>query len=103
MAFFPGTLPVLMISAVLCGYSQSVYCAKSMQEVTTVVDQDSTPMAASLLTCSLMLSQFVSPVVINTLSNVFFGSVTTTGAYLLGSIGICIAGILAVMWKRKEI
>lgn len=103
MAFFPGTLPVLMISAVLCGYSQSVYCAKSMQEVTTVVDQDSTPMAASLLTCSLMLSQFVSPVVINTLSNVFFGSVTTTGAYLLGSIGICIAGILAVMWKRKEV
>ena len=102
-AFFPGTLPVLMISAVLCGYSPSVYCAKSMQEVTTVVDQDSTPMAASLLTCSLMLSQFVSPVVINTLSNVFFGSVTTTGAYLLGSIGICIAGILAVMWKRKEI
>ena len=103
MAFFPGTLPVLMVSAVLCGYSQSVYCAKSMQEVTTVVDQDSTPMAASLLTCSLMLSQFVSPVVINTLSNVFFGSVTTTGAYLLGSIGICIAGILAVMWKRKEV
>ena len=103
MAFFPGTLPVLMVSAVLCGYSQSVYCAKSMQEVTTVVDQDSTPMAASLLTCSLMLSQFVSPVVINTLSNVFFGSITTTGAYLLGSIGICIAGILAVMWKRKEV
>ena len=101
MAFFPGSLPVLMVSAVLCGYSQSVYCAKAMQEVTTVVDPDSTPMAASLLTCALCISQFVSPVTINTLSGIVFGSVTTTGAYLLGGIGIGIVGILAVIWKRK--
>lgn len=101
-ALFPGSMPILAVSAVLCGYSQSVYCAKAMQEVTTVVDPDSTPMAASLLTCSLMLSQFVSPVVVNALSGVLFGSVTTTGAYLIGSVGAAAAACAAVLWKRNS-
>lgn len=101
LVFFPGNLPILLVSAVFCGYSQSVYCAKAMAEVTTVVDQDSTPMASSLMTCALCLSQFVSPVVIGGVSRIFFGEVTTTGAYLLGSIGIFCVGLLAVLWKRK--
>lgn len=101
LVFFPGNLPILLVSAVFCGYSQSVYCAKAMAEVTTVVDQDSTPMASSLMTCALCLSQFVSPVVIGGVSRLFFGEVTTTGAYLLGSIGIFCVGLLAVLWKRK--
>ena len=101
-ALFPGSMSILAVSAVLCGYSQSVYCAKAMQEVTTVVDPDSTPMAASLLTCSLMLSQFVSPVVVNALSGVLFGSVTTTGAYLIGSVGAAAAACAAVLWKRNS-
>ncbi len=101
LVFFPGNLPILLVGAVFCGYSQSVYCAKAMAEVTTVVDQDSTPMASSLMTCALCLSQFVSPVVIGGVSRIFFGEVTTTGAYLLGSIGIFCVGLLAVLWKRK--
>lgn len=101
LVFFPGNLPILLVGAVFCGYSQSVYCAKAMAEVTTVVDQDSTPMASSLMTCALCLSQFVSPVVIGGVSRLFFGEVTTTGAYLLGSIGIFCVGLLAVLWKRK--
>lgn len=101
LVFFPGNLPILLVSAVFCGYSQSVYCAKAMAEVTTVVDQDSTPMASSLMTCALCLSQFISPVVIGGVSRLFFGEVTTTGAYLLGSIGIFCVGLLAVLWKRK--
>ena len=101
LVFFPGNLPILLVSAVFCGYSQSVYCAKAMAEVTTVVDQDSTPMASSLMTCALCLSQFVSPVVIGGVSRLLFGEVTTTGAYLLGSIGMFCVGLLAVLWKRK--
>ena len=102
MAFFPSSLPILMGSAVLCGYSQSVYCAKAMEEVTTVVEPDSTPMAASLMTVALCLSQFISPVAVNTLSAAIFGGTTTTGAYLIGCIGIAIAGLGAVVWKRRE-
>ena len=101
LVFFPGNLPILLVGAVFCGYSPRVYCAKAMAEVTTVVDQDSTPMASSLMTCALCLSQFVSPVVIGGVSRLFFGEVTTTGAYLLGSIGIFCVGLLAVLWKRK--
>lgn len=99
-AVFPGSLPVLIVSAVLCGYSQSVYCAKAMEEVTTVVDSDSTPMAASMMTIALMLSQFVSPVIVNGLSRLCFGAASTTGAYLIGCIGACIVAVLAVIWKR---
>ncbi len=102
MVFFPGNLPMLLVAAVFCGFSQSVYCAKAMSEVTLVVDPDSTPMASSLLTVALCLSQFISPVVINTLSGAFFGGATTTGAYLLGSIGIGIVAIGCTIWKRKS-
>jgi predicted MFS family arabinose efflux permease len=101
MVFFPDNLPVLLVSAVLCGYSQSVYCSKSMAEVTTVVDPQSTPMAASLLTCALFISQFISPVVINGLSRLIFGEVTTTGAYAISSAGIFIVGVLGLFWKRN--
>jgi predicted MFS family arabinose efflux permease len=102
LVFFPDNLPMLLVSAVLCGYSQSVYCAKAMAEVTTVVEPDSTPMAASLLTCALCISQFISPVVVNGVSGLVFGEVSTTGAYALGSAGIFVVGVLGIFWKKSD-
>lgn len=101
LMLFPGNLPMLLIAAVFCGFSQSVYCAKAMAEVTTVVDPQSTPMAASLMTCALCISQFISPVAINGASKALLGSTTTEGAFLLGSIGACLSAIAVLIWKRR--
>ncbi len=99
MSFASESIPMLVMSAILCGYSQSVYCAGAMAEVTTVVDPESTPMAASLLTVALCVSQFISPVAMNGVCTLFYGERTTSGVYFLGGIGITIVAILAFVWK----
>ena len=101
MAAFPASFVLLLISAVLCGYSQSVYCAGAMAEVTTLVEPESTPMAASVLTCALCISQFVSPVVINTVCRMVFAETSTTGVYLLGGIGIGLVAAIETIYRKK--
>jgi len=102
MAAFPASFVLLLISAVLCGYSQSVYCAGAMAEVTTLVEPESTPMAASVLTCALCISQFVSPVVINTVCRMVFAETSTTGVYLLGGIGIGLVAAIETIYRKKS-
>jgi predicted MFS family arabinose efflux permease len=101
MAAFPASFVLLLISAVLCGYSQSVYCAGAMAEVTTLVEPESTPMAASVLTCALCISQFISPVVINTVCRMVFAETSATGVYLLGGIGIGLVAVIETIYRKK--
>lgn len=101
MAAFPANLALLLVSAVCCGYSQAVYCAGAMAEVTTLVEPASTPMAASILTCALCISQFISPVVMNTACQVVFAEISTTGVYLLGGIGIGLVAVIETIYRYR--
>lgn len=102
IAVFPGNTVMLVLGAVLCGYSQGVYFPKAMVEVTTVVPLASAPMASSVMTVAICGSQLISPVIINIAAKLVFGETTTTNAYMIACIGTVISGICAVIWKMKD-
>jgi len=99
LVLFPDKLVMLIIGATLAGFSQGMYFPKAMVEVSTVVPPSSTAMASGVMTVSLCGAQLISPVVVNLLTGMVFGSVTTTHVYLFSCICIAIASAAAAIWK----
>jgi predicted MFS family arabinose efflux permease len=100
---FPPNYIMLILGAAFCGFSQGIFVPQLMVEVSNAVKPASTAMAAACLTCFLNLGQFVSPVVMNTLTRAFFGETTTTRVFLIASVGMAVfAGLIAFSKARRE-
>lgn len=104
LVLFPSDAAMLTVGAIFCGFSQGVFIPTAMVTVSNAVAPVATAMASACFTCGMCLGQFVSPTVLNTVSKVVLGEVTTGNVYLIAAVGMAIAAVLAVVWRsgRKE-
>jgi hypothetical protein len=81
----------------LCGFSQGIFVPKSLVDISNAVNHASVPMAAAFYTCCMSLGQVISPMAINTLSNILFGEITTRHVYILAAVGMTLTALLVVL------
>lgn len=99
---FPGNLPLLVISALFCGFSQGIFIPTGMVTVSNAVAPAAVTMASAVFTSAMSMGQFFSPIVLNMLSNKIFGDVTTGNVYKLAAAGMTASAVLSVWWKKKD-
>ena len=102
LVLFPSNLMMLVIGAVLCGFSQGMFIPQGMVDVSNAVQPVATAMAAACFTCATCLGQLLSPTILNNLSKLVFGEVTTTNVYILAVIGMTISALVLGMIKSKS-
>jgi predicted MFS family arabinose efflux permease len=104
LILFPSSLFLLFCGAIFCGMSQGIFVPQSMFEVSNAVSPISVAMASACLTVAMCVSQFISPVILNTISRILFGKVITTGVYALAMICMALISIVfAITNCRKKI
>jgi predicted MFS family arabinose efflux permease len=99
---FPPNYIMLILGAAFCGFAQGMFVPQLMVEVSNAVKPASTAMAAACLTCFMNLGQFVSPVVMNTLTRTIFGEMTTTRVFLIASVGMMVSMGLIAFSKARQ-
>lgn len=102
LILFPSKLSMLVIGAVFCGFSQGIFIPQAMVDVAGAVDATATAMASACFTCAMCFGQLVSPTILNTISKIVFGEVSTTNVYRIAVIGMTIAAIFTIMMKRRK-
>lgn len=104
LIFFPDNYILLMIAAVFCGFSQGMFIPQAMVDVSNAVKPVATAMAAACFSCAMCIGQLFSPTILNGISKLLFGSVSTTHVYQIATVGITISAILAFLLnvKKKE-
>jgi MFS family permease len=93
---------LIALGAALCGFSQGIFMPRALVDVSNAVKPVSTAMAAACLICFTCLGQFISPIVLNTLAHVLFGSVTTTHVYLISAAGMALSAGLFITTKLRR-
>jgi len=83
---FPDNYMMLIIGALFCGASQGIFIPRAMFEITNAVNAISAAMAAATITATMNFGQFVSPIILNDISNLVFGELTTANIFLIGAI-----------------
>lgn len=102
LILFPSNLVMLMAGAVLCGFSQGMFIPTAMVEVSNAVSAASTAMACACLSCAMCLGQSISPAVLNAVSGMIFGEVTTLHVYKIAVAGMTVTALLAIIWKAVK-
>lgn len=105
LILFPSNLAALIIAAVFCGFSQGMMIPQAMVEVANAVPPVATAMASACFTCAMCLGQLFSPIILNTISRMIFGSVSTTNVYKIALAGMVLSAVLAgviTMNKKNE-
>lgn len=103
LIFFPDNFAILVIGAVLCGFSQGMFIPQASVDISKAVKPVATAMASACFTCAMNLGQLISPTVLNTVSKTVFGEVTTTNVYIIAVIGMAVSAVVLMIMKRKEI
>lgn len=98
----PSNLILLIVGAALCGISQGVFIPTGMVAVSNAVAPAAAAMAAAWFTCGNCIGQTLSPIVLNELSKVLFGQVTTGCIFLISSVGIAFVSLLAGIYNVKK-
>jgi MFS family permease len=99
---FSSRLPLLIIGAVLCGFSQGMFIPQAMVDISNAVKPVSTAMAAACFTCLMSFGQVVSPTIMNAISMIIFGSVTTSRVYSIAGIGMLISACFIIISKSRS-
>ncbi|MDD3794632.1 MAG: MFS transporter [Lachnospiraceae bacterium] len=102
LLLFPSNMPLLIMGAVFCGFSQGIFIPTGMVTVSNAVAPVATAMASAVFTCGMSLGQFLSPVCLNGFSSVLFGEATTGNVYRLSAVGMTVSALLAVIWQRNR-
>ena len=102
LILFPSNLIMLMIGAVFCGFSQGMFIPQAMVDVAGVVKPVATAMASACFTCAMNFGQLVSPTILNTVSKVVFGEVSTTNVYIISVIGMTAVAVITIIMKRRK-
>lgn len=98
----PSSYLILMIGAMFCGISQGIFIPQAMCEVAGAVKPVATAMASAIFTVALCMGQLISPTVLNGLSKIFFGKVTTTHVYIIAAVSMLIVSLILMISKRSE-
>lgn len=97
----PSNIAILIVGAFFCGISQGIFIPTGMVAVSDVVAPAGAAMAAAWFTCGNCMGQTLSPIVLNRVSEIVFGQVTTSNIFLLSAIGIALAAVLAGIYNVK--
>lgn len=95
LIIFPSNIIPLMIAAVFCGFSQGMLVPQAMVEVANAVPPAATAMAAACFTCAMCIGQLFSPTILNTISKMVFGDISTINVYKIATVGMVLSAILA--------
>jgi MFS family permease len=101
LILFPGSYALLLIGAVFCGMSQGIFIPRAMSEVSSAVKPNAAALASAAFTVSICIAQTISPTVLNTVSKIVFGAVTTTDVYIICLAAMTIAPIAIIFKQRK--
>ncbi len=102
LILFPSNMLFLIIGAILCGFSQGIFIPTGMVAISNAVDTTSCAMASALFTCGMSLGQFLSPTMLNRLSDMLFGTITTGNVFIVAASGMVISAFLAALWKLSD-
>jgi MFS family permease len=104
---FPDQYVMLMLGAVLCGFSQGMFVPTAMVAVANSVLPVATAMASACFTCFMCIGQMISPMVLNTVSTLVFHEVTTSHVYTIATVGMAVSAVIAggmkKVWVRQKI
>ena len=102
LVLFPASAPMLILGALFCGMCQGIFMPTGMVKVTNAVNPQSAAMATAVFSCGVQLGGFLSPVIMNALSGLFFGEVTTGHVFLLAAIGMVVLSGVVFFYLRKR-
>lgn len=102
LILFPDNYILLMISAAFCGFSQGMFIPQAMVDVSNAVEPAATAMAAACFSCAMCLGQLISPTVLNGISKLVFGSVSTSHVYQVATVGMLAAALCAFLFIAKQ-
>jgi MFS family permease len=103
LVLFPTNLVMLVIGAILCGFSQGMFVPQAMCDISNAVGSASTTMAVACLTCAFCIGQLISPTILNTASKLILGNVTTSNVYLLSAIAMTVIGLAGILKQAKTV
>ena len=98
---YPDRMVMLLIAAVLCGFSQGVFIPTAFVDVSNAVNDVSATMAAAAVTGGTFLGQITSPVVINAATAALTGSASTGNVFLVACIGMALSAAAMILWKHS--
>lgn len=101
LILFPSNIIMLIAGALFCGFSQGIFIPTGMVAVSNAATPAATAMASAVFTSAMSMGQFLSPTILNTLSDVIFGEVTTANVYRIAAAGMAVSAALAAIWKKK--
>ncbi len=93
LIFFSDNLWVLLSAALFAGLSQGIFVPRAMFEASEIVRPEATAMAAALVSAGLSAGQFLSPMIMNGLSDMVFGQVQTTYVYGIGAVMMAVVSL----------
>lgn len=101
LILFPGSLPMLALGAFFCGFSQGTFMPQAMVDAANAVPAAASAMAGAFVTTGSCLGQLVSPAVLNTVTGLVFGKVSTGNVYLVSVVGMLLSVCVVCLRKRS--
>ena len=101
LVLFPESAGMLALGAALCGFSQGIFVPTASTELANAVTPEATALASATLTCSMNIGQLLSPTLLNPVSGVLFGTVSTGNIYLTAALGAALAALAAFLWLGR--
>lgn len=102
LILFADNYPILIIAAILCGFSQGIFIPTAMVYTANAVKTEATAMAVAIFTCFMSFGQLVSPTLINLIAIFTLGEFTTINVYIISAIGMLLSSIIAFLICRRE-
>lgn len=97
LILFPSNLAVLITASVFCGFSQGMFIPQAMVDVSNAVLPVATAMASACFTCAMSFGQLVSPSILNAISKLVFGNVSTSNVFKVAAAGMGISAMIACL------
>lgn len=101
LLLFPASFFMLLLGSLLCGFSQGVFVPSAMYEVSNAVSPVAVTLATACLNLSMGIAQLVSPSVLNGLSQIIFGEVTTVNVFTLCAIAMTVFPMALIIRNIK--
>ena len=102
LVLFPSDFVMLLIGAVFCGFSQGMFIPQAMVDVVGAVKPVAAAMASACFTCAMCFGQLISPTVLNTISKLVFGEITTANVYMISVVGMSVAAVITFIMKARK-
>lgn len=99
---FPDHSILLMAAALFCGFSQGMFIPQAMVEVANAVKPAATALAAACFTCAMCFGQLISPTVLNGISSVLFGEISSVHVYQIATVGMLLVAMAAFVISARQ-